>query len=88
MSNLKKQIDTVRAISFLVGLNLLFIAFKIFAAIDDSSQSISHTLAIFIPIACLLLLGFMLFRRYMVQFSRCPFCYHFHKIGDPCPKKN
>jgi len=81
----KKPIDTVNAISWLVGLNLMFAAVKIFQAIDESSHSVSDTLYAFVPIASILAIGFILFRRYMTKFSRCPFCYRFHKIGDACP---
>ena len=81
----KKQIDTVNAISWLVGFNLLFIAAKIFQAIDESSDSVSDTLYVFVPIASVMIVVFILFRRYMTKFSRCPFCYRYHKIGDACP---
>ncbi len=81
----KKTIDTTQAISWLVGFNLFFVAVKIFEAIDESSDSDSATLSIFIPIASVMIIGFVLFRRYMTKYSRCPFCYRFHKIGDACP---
>ena len=81
----KKQIDTTNAISWLVGLNLLFVAVRIFQGIDKSSHSASDTLIAFVPVASVLALAFILFRRYMTRFARCPFCYRFHKIGDACP---
>ncbi len=85
----KKQIDPLNAISWLVGLNLLFVAVRIFQAIDRTSHSVSDTLINFVPVASVLALAFILFRRYMTKFSRCPFCFKFHKIGDAClsPKK-
>ncbi len=81
----KKQIDTTNAISWLVGLNLLFVAVRIFQAIDKSSHSVSDTLIAFVPVASVLALAFISFRRYMTKFARCPFCHRFHKIGDACP---
>lgn len=81
----KKQIDTVNAISWLVGIHLALVSVKIFLAIDESSHSVSDTLYVFVPIASVMAIGFILFRRYMTKYSRCPFCYRFHKIGDACP---
>lgn len=81
----KKQIDPMRAISWLVGLNLLFVAIRIFQAIDKTSHSASDTLISFVPVASVFALVFIFFRRYMTKFARCPFCGRFHKIGDACP---
>lgn len=81
----KKQIDTTQYISWLVGLNLLFVAVRIFQGIDESSHSASDTLIAFVPIASVMVIGFVLFLCYMTKFTRCPFCNRFHKIGDACP---
>lgn len=81
----KKKIDPTQAVSWLLALNLLFVGTRIFQAIDESSHSVSDTLYAFVPIASVMVVVFILFRRHMTKFARCPFCYRYHKIGDACP---